>query len=485
MVCCGPSTYPLVALQNHLVICFDSSNAAQDLATGLWSFSRASGADLVSNIEVFILLPDIHKHSSHSNSNLSSNSDSNSDSNSHPDSNPDSDLQDLADAQGDTRREECCELLHNNSTVSLGGGVLKWLLASLLAQVEAHFASFGFADMDTKIQDANSIISTVCSRLTFNAYPASFADDLKKLVSRFVAPSDPVAWSALTGNREPGGFGLLDPKKLLLSHCSALIAKMASSRLTEEGQTFCTGFAKAVVDMKGSATVLLLRGQDQEPLPATYINKRLERDYWHHGSFWDRCLHTLAKLHVAIQPSPDWDSFTPEEILSLPWQPPALYGCNMVGLTDTMYRDYMAAGLWSWADILWYNNRRPGRGDHLSFSLLPICPILTQAMNVHWDGRSQINWPYWTAQDSPVRTQLSNATSIFRTRWEPYWNALPEGLKGKLCSIPDKFKPEEDQAHCTAAQSGHARPFRWELALFELPWRHLTIATPPLGISQL
>ncbi|GAC76418.1 hypothetical protein PANT_22c00017 [Moesziomyces antarcticus T-34] len=478
-VCRGPSKLPLLALDSHVLVCLPDEKKNEDaIDVALRFFSRATGVDFLSGKEIFVPETsaeeqdqDLPSADAHESAYSAESEDTYVDEG-------DSDLDDLADGENLANTDEQCEFRHRAYTISVGERVPRRLLPCLISRVESYFASFGYANLGTKVEGANWITTTVCSQLSFNALVSHFADELRRLIRNFLSGPQTIAWTTLTTAKARGGFGVLDPQTLLLSHCGALVARLATSRHTEHGKLFRQGFGKNLVQVhKASSTALLLRGQDSNPLPGTFLNKRIERLSWHHGSFWDRCLHTLARLHVSFVP--DWESYSLEEILALPWRSPALYGCDLEGLTETMYRDCMAAGLWSWADVIWYNERRPGRSRKLDFSSLPICPVLTKGLELHWKGR--INRLDWDDPSSTRRTQVANGTSVFRSRWDDYWKALPEGLRSKLKTIPDHYGVEKDLAKATDSQSSHTRPFVWEPALFELPWRHLTIASTPLA----
>lgn len=260
-----------------------------------------------------------------------------------------------------------------------------------------------------------------------------------------------------------GGLGVIDTTSMSI----ALIGQVAARLLLSKepiGYQFRAALQEHLwTEYKAMPAHFLLR----RGLPWMAMNNVLKSQH----SFFNRVVYALSQLRLSI--TPDWDSVSVKEILSLPFHSD-LFGYTWPAIHETNTQHWERHGLRVWGDVLWYNHNEKGKLMHPystadSYPLVPPSP-------------SGVKSNYVPSRGHPETYELFSGAAgrLVKQHWIDMWKVIHPTVRTKLLDITKWFRKHPDKSKSVKNPMPHDQPFDIDTVGLPFPWHIATLAGKPL-----
>jgi hypothetical protein len=276
--------------------------------------------------------------------------------------------------------------------------------------------------------------------------------------------SAPILFEHICYPRKLGGLGLINPTMMMVAMNGKAVGRMIADS-DQLGTAFKLQFLRTIYQQGGCFFRLLARGKWPNAGPTMRMPPVSG------PPFWRRIYDTLLSLNLSV--SEDWDNYTDEEILNLPYDLPAIGGEH----TDSMLSKRARPSLFPLRifllrDILVFKATDSIRFQYRNSSE---ARELLQQRFVLYDVQAAQDAAYFfrTGQKSGPYATACSAMGDLRRYWAKAWADAPQKFKQRIARIRTLPAP-------LAAMGTSNDLFFPTDSIFDLvPWSKLTIAGAP------
>jgi hypothetical protein len=229
-------------------------------------------------------------------------------------------------------------------------------LSSLLAKFSGLCVAWSLngRPLSRRVEAVNSyVLSGIWHSTQLCPLPDDFADEVRRVLIGpvFKAPRALIQFDHTCYPKRLGGLGLLHPGYMMQAMNGRCVARMISGT-DEVAEAFKLSFMR-ILEETGGCCFFKLFG------PGFVRTKSLKLPVDSGSPFWGRIYDTMIGLKISY--SEDWDDYTDEEILMLPFDLPVLIGKETCKLFGPRVRPSLfPLRIFLFRDLLTFSrNRRP------------------------------------------------------------------------------------------------------------------------------
>ena len=258
-----------------------------------------------------------------------------------------------------------------------------------------------------------------------------------------------------------GGLGLHHPEKMMMVLNGKVVARMVINN-GELGMAFRIQFLRVLAAEGGCFFRLLAKAKwafSGKTMPNTG------------PPFWQRIYDTCLNLDLSV--SKDWDEYTDEELLSLPFDTDTIWGENTELFAKRVRSALFPIRICLLRDILVFRRNERGNKFQVRNSdessrliqrrMIQLQPEIAANRQLHFDKTRQTG-PYYTA---------TKGMQDIRRYWGKLWENAPEKFKERLTKI--RTLPASLLPMMVGSQDDFDVTSTYDL----IPWEKLTLAGVP------
>jgi len=342
----------------------------------------------------------------------------------------------------------------------LDGGIPVDFLTALLGRMRTSCYIWEVRNLKfrSRCQTVNcNVLPLVWHAVTVCPLPQNFVADLRRTITPYIfrTVQCPIEFKLACYPKQLGGLGIIYPDSMVIANMGQLVAR-AFSNQSVNAESFRLSFIR---EIEGAG-----RGGSFFRLFSKGMFHRKE----HMSPFWARVYSTVQNLGLTI--NEDWESYTDEEILSIPYELPQLMSDEMAQKFAKRIRpDLIYLRIVLLRDILVWNDRLD---PHLTF-----CSPergFTLIRNRMREIRPEDDFKPWENTDQNyVYAGARSAFAALRGLWPTIWEQFPKGFRERLMRVR---KPTSDS---------FLAPLRQEAGWFSAKELHGLITWNKLELAKM
>jgi hypothetical protein len=339
-------------------------------------------------------------------------------------------------------------------------------LQSLLASVKSSVYFWNVAERPLldRIEVTNTfILSKVWHATQLCPIYPEFFPHLQRIITGFIfgRTNAPIMFEFICYPRRLGGLGLLNPTHMATAMNGRVVARMMAD-CGELGTAFKLQMLYTIQQAGGSFFRLLAKGKFAGGSPRMPVRG---------PPFWVRVYNTLIDLDLAVRI--DWDKYSDEEFLALPYDTPDITGKHTDLLGKRVRSALHPIRLSLLRDILVF---RQGHVEKFQIRNKEEGEAMIQHRMIQLDPSLAENRAYHfrSGQDSGKYGAARKAMVDLRRYWVEYiWKDAPAEFKERLRRI--QTPPPSLSLMRPGATDGFPGTSEYDL----IPWDNLTLAKAP------